>query len=116
MNVANLLERSAAACGGRPALAFGHRIEATYSEFHDRARRLAHGLRTRYAAGPGDRIALCCANHSSYLEAMYAAWIAHEAELRAELPARAVDELIDEARSVGARLARMRRVLVVAER
>ena len=48
--------------------------------------------------------------------ATYAAWIAHEVELRAELPARAVDELIDEARSVGARLARMRRVLVVAER
>jgi len=47
--------------------------------------------------------------------AMYAAWIAHEAELRAELPDRAVDELLDEARSVGGRLARMRRVLVVAE-
>jgi ubiquinone/menaquinone biosynthesis C-methylase UbiE len=48
--------------------------------------------------------------------ATYAAWIANEAELRAELPDRAVDELIDEARSVGGRLARMRRVLVVAER
>ena len=48
--------------------------------------------------------------------AMYSAWIAHEAELRAELPGRAVDELIDEARSVGGRLARMHRVIVVAER
>ena len=47
---------------------------------------------------------------------MYAAWIAHETELRAELPAKAVDALIDEARSVGAGLSRMRRVLVVAER
>ena len=48
--------------------------------------------------------------------AMYAAWIANEAELRTELPARAVDEMLDEARSVGGRLDRMRRVLVVAER
>ena len=55
-------------------------------------------------------------NEREHATAMYAAWIAHEAELRAELPARAVDELIDEAQSVGPRLSRMRRVLVVAER
>ena len=48
--------------------------------------------------------------------AMYAAWIAHEVELRTELPSRAVDDLIEEARSVGGRLSRMRRVLVVAVR
>jgi long-chain acyl-CoA synthetase len=102
MNVANLLERSAAACGGRPALAFGHRIEATYSEFHDRARRLAHGLRTRYATGPGDRIALYCANHSSYLEAMYAAWIAGAAvvPINAKLHARETKYILDDSRAI----------------
>ncbi|HEY4993029.1 MAG TPA: class I SAM-dependent methyltransferase [Nakamurella sp.] len=64
-------------------------------------------LPLRQEETPGDR---------EHATAMYAAWIAHEAELRDELPARAVDEMIDEARSVGGRLARMRRVLVVAER
>jgi hypothetical protein len=64
-------------------------------------------LPLRQGQTPGDR---------EHATAMYAAWIAHEAELRAELLVRAVDELIDEARSVGGRLARMRRVLVVAER
>ena len=64
-------------------------------------------LPLRQEQTPGDR---------EHATAMYAAWIAHEAELRAELLVRAVDELIDEARSLGGRLARMRRVLVVAER
>ena len=47
--------------------------------------------------------------------ATYAAWTAHEAELRVELADRVVDDLMDEARTVGGRLTRMRRVLVVAE-
>jgi ubiquinone/menaquinone biosynthesis C-methylase UbiE len=55
-------------------------------------------------------------NDREHATAMYAAWIAHENALREELPRRAVDDLIEEARSVGGRLARMRRVLVVAER
>ena len=50
-----------------------------------------------------------------HLTATYAAWAAHEAELRVELPDRVVDDLMDEARTVGGRLGRIRRVLVVAE-
>ena len=53
-------------------------------------------LPLRQEETPGDR---------EHATAMYAAWIAHEAELRDKIPARAVDEMIDEARSVGGRLA-----------
>jgi long-chain acyl-CoA synthetase len=76
MNLASLLQRSAAAYGERPALARGARIEATYAELFAGAKRLARGMQASFAAQPGDRIGLFCANHHAYLEAMYAAWIA----------------------------------------
>jgi long-chain acyl-CoA synthetase len=76
MNVARMLQRTASAFGTRPALAFGDRVHATYAEFHARASRLAHGLRTKLGAQPGDRVVLYAANHPHYLEAMWAAWIA----------------------------------------
>jgi acyl-CoA synthetase (AMP-forming)/AMP-acid ligase II len=97
MNLAHLLERSAAVYGDLPALAFGSRIEATYREFHDRAQCLAHGLQTRLGAGPGERIALFCANHRSYLEAMYAVWIAGAVvvPINAKLHAREARYILD---------------------
>jgi long-chain acyl-CoA synthetase len=76
MNIARLLERSAAVHAGRPALAFGTEIVASYAAFFAQASRLACGLRDRLGIAPGDRVAIFSANHASYLEAMYAAWIA----------------------------------------
>jgi len=103
MNLAGLLERSAAACGDRPALAFGERIVATYREFDDRARRLAHGLRSKFSAQPGDRIALYCANHAAYLEAMYAAWVAGAVvvPINAKLHAREARYILDDSGAIG---------------
>ena len=76
MNIAGLLQRSSILHAARTALAYGERVQATYAEFQQRAARLAEGLRTRHGVKPGDRIALFCANHPHYLEAMYGAWIA----------------------------------------
>jgi long-chain acyl-CoA synthetase len=103
MNLASLLERSAAAHGDRPAVAFGEIIVATYREFDDRARRLAHGLRSRFSVEPGDRIALYCANHPSYLEAMYAAWMAGAVvvPINAKLHAREARYILDDSGAIG---------------
>jgi len=76
MNIARLLERSAAVHAGRPALAVGTEIDASYAEFLERAARLARTLRERHGVAPGDRIGLYAANHRQMLVAMYAAWIA----------------------------------------
>lgn len=51
-----------------------------------------------------------------HMTAMYGLWTAHESDLRAELPEPVVDDLMEEARMVGPRLDRARRVLVVAEK
>ena len=75
MNVAQWLERSAQAFGGRPALACGSEVWATYAQFRERAGRLADGMR-RMGARPGDRVAFYAANHPLYVEVMWAAWIA----------------------------------------
>jgi long-chain acyl-CoA synthetase len=103
MNLASLLERSAAAYGDRPAVAFGERVVATYREFDDRARQLAHGLATRHAVRPGERVALYCANHVSYLEAMYAAWIAGAVvvPINAKLHAREARYILDDSGAIG---------------
>ena len=76
MNIATLLERSAAAHADWPAIASGHRVLASYAEFRDRAARLAQALRSRHQVGPGDRVGLFCANHPSFFEACYAVWMA----------------------------------------
>ena len=102
MNLALLLERSARAFGERPALAFGDRIHASYAEFLHRAARLAHGLRTRFDAAPGDRIALYAANHPHYLEAMWGAWIAGLAvvPVNAKLHAREVAHILSDSGAI----------------
>ena len=76
MNIARLLERSAAAHGERPALAVGAEVDASYAGFLDRAARLARTLRERHGVAPGDRVGVYAPNHRQMLAAMYAAWIA----------------------------------------
>ncbi len=73
MNIALLLARAARAHPHAPALAHGTRVVADYATLHQRAARLAGGLR---GAGlqPGDRIALVMRNHPAYLELFLAAW------------------------------------------
>ena len=85
MNIASLLERSARAYGGHPALASGGEVTATYSEFFERSSRLARALREEWRVARGDRIAIFCQNHRHYLEATYAVWIAGAAVVPASI-------------------------------
>jgi long-chain acyl-CoA synthetase len=72
VNVALLLSRAANRHAGRPALAVGTRIVASYAEFAERVGRLAGGLATRLARG--DRVGLVMKNCPEYAEAMFACW------------------------------------------
>ncbi len=76
MNVAEWLRRSASSHGGRPALAVGADIVATYDALYAQAGQVAATLRRQFGARPGDRIGLFASNHPAYVEALYAAWIA----------------------------------------
>jgi long-chain acyl-CoA synthetase len=76
MNIATLLQRTAAAFADRPALASGRRVVADYGEFHQRVARLAYALREHHGVRPGDRVGLFCANHAGFFEACYAVWTA----------------------------------------
>ena len=73
MNIALLLARAARAHPDAPALAHGTRVLASYATLHQRAARLAGGLRG-LGLQPGDRIALVMRNHPAYLELFLAAW------------------------------------------
>ena len=73
MNIALLLARAARAHPDAPALAHGTRVIANYATLHQRAARLAGGLRG-LGLQPGDRIALVMRNHPAYLELFLAAW------------------------------------------
>ena len=98
MNIATLLERSAAAHGGWPAIAFGHRVVASYAEFHDRAARLARTLRSRHQVKAGDRVGLFCSNHPAFFEASYAVWMAGAAvvPINAKLHPREAAYILDD--------------------
>jgi long-chain acyl-CoA synthetase len=98
MNVAQWLERSALAFGDRPALALGEEVVATFAQFRSRAGQLADGLCRRLDARPGDRIALCAANHPHYLEALWSAWLAGlvVVPVNAKLHPREVDYVLDD--------------------
>lgn len=64
-NAMLLAESTAVICGDR---------STNWSQFADRAARLAAGLRT-YGIGPGDRVAILALNSERYMEALYAiAW------------------------------------------
>jgi len=74
MNLAGLLQRSAAADPARPALALGTAVTATYGELGRRAAVLAGNLRGRYGLAPGARVALAMANGPAFVEVLFACW------------------------------------------
>ena len=76
MNVAEWLVRTARRLPLAPALLRGHRVEADYAEFAQRAARLACALRDRFGVAPGDRVAIFTSNRTEYLEIMYGVWFA----------------------------------------
>ena len=74
MNIAYLLQKSAAAAPDRPALSRGLAPHATYAAFGARVAALAQALRRDYGLAAGDRVAIAMANTPEYLEAMFAIW------------------------------------------
>jgi long-chain acyl-CoA synthetase len=74
MNMAELLQRSAAAGPSRPALALGTSVTATYGELARRAAVLAGALRGRFGLAPGARVALAMANNPAFVEVLFACW------------------------------------------
>lgn len=76
MNIARLLVDTAKRHRDLPALADGEYRVATYGEFSFRASQLASGLRSHHGVRPGDRVAIFMTNSGSYLEVLFATWIA----------------------------------------
>ncbi len=74
MNLAGLLQRSAAADPARPALALGTTVTSSYGELGRRAAVLAGSLRNRYGLAPGARVALAMANGPAFVEVLFACW------------------------------------------
>lgn len=75
MNIGQLLLASARRHPGRPAIASGSAVLATYSQMAAQAMALASGLR-RLGIAKFDRIALALPNCPQYLTIQYAAWLA----------------------------------------
>lgn len=73
MNVAQWLYRSAVSRSRQPALFHGTQPLESYHGFAARAAALARDLGNRGLC-PGDRVALCMANHPDYLIALFAVW------------------------------------------
>jgi long-chain acyl-CoA synthetase len=76
MNLASLLNRTAAVFPGRPAILVGRQLVCDYRGLARRAGALARGLTTRLGLVPGDRVGLYMTNGPQYLEVLYGAWIA----------------------------------------
>ncbi len=74
MNLAHLLQRSAASDPERPAIALGTTVRCSYAELARRSATLAGHLRDRFGLGPGERVALAMANGPAFLELIYACW------------------------------------------
>lgn len=76
MNIAQLLQRTAAVHPHRPALYLGAQLQFDYGTLAQRTAALAGHLRDRFGVQPGDRVALYSANCLEYLEALHATyWI-----------------------------------------
>ena len=75
MNIGIWLQRQAQMHPDRPALFLGETQVADYSEFHDKAARLA-GWLVAQDISPGDRVAVFTANCPDYLIIQYAIWYA----------------------------------------
>jgi long-chain acyl-CoA synthetase len=74
MNVATFLESTARCVPQAPAVSLGERLVWRYAGLHERAARLAGGLRALEGMVPGDRIAMAMKNCPEYIELMWAAW------------------------------------------
>lgn len=108
MNIALLLQRSAAVHPQRPALYLGAQLQFDYRTLAQRTAALAGHLQSQLGVQPGDRVALYSANCLEYLEALHAVyWIgAVTVPVNYKLHARELDYVLGHA---GAR------VLLVSE-
>ncbi len=100
MNLAHLLQRMARQYPERSAIFHGTQPVATYAQWAQRCRHLAHQFE---AAGlkPGDRIALFMHNHPRYLEVVFGAWWAGLAvvPINAKLHVREAQWIVDNAQA-----------------
>lgn len=74
MNLAWLLQRSAAAEGDRPAVALGVEPLLSYRALAHRVAVLAHSLRHRLGLEAGERVALIMHNDPAAIELLFASW------------------------------------------
>ena len=103
MNIANLLLNAAASFARQPALCLGSRVVSNYTEFCQRASRIAGGLKSQYALAPGDRVAIVMTNVPEYLPVLFGIWWAGlvAVPVNARLHAREVEYILENS---GARL------------
>jgi long-chain acyl-CoA synthetase len=76
MNIGLWLERGGRSHPEAPAVGFGNDVVLRYGELAQRAARRAGALRDRYGIVPGARVAIIAKNCPSYVETMYAVWLA----------------------------------------
>ncbi len=74
MNLAHWLGRTARLHPTRCAVALGDRQVFDFAQLASRSAALAGALSGEYDLQRGDRIAIACRNHPSYVEALFAAW------------------------------------------
>ncbi len=76
MNIGLWLERCGRSHPEVPAVGYGDDLVLHYGELAQRASQRAGALRDRYAIVPGARVAIIAKNCPSYVETMYAVWLA----------------------------------------
>jgi len=76
MNLGQLLVRAGRSDGGRPALAVGERVVASYGELARRAAALGGQMRERFGLQPGERVAIAMTNCPQFMEVLNACWLA----------------------------------------
>ena len=76
MNIGLWLERGGRSHPEAPAVGYGDDLVLRYGELAQRAAQRGGALRDRYGIAPGARVAIIAKNCPSYVEVMYAAWLA----------------------------------------
>lgn len=74
MNIAYWLDRTARRHPEGCAVALGEHPSLSFAQLARRSAGLASTLREKYELVPGDRLAVACSNHPSYLEILFGAW------------------------------------------
>ncbi len=74
MNLASWVQRNGRRLRGRPALAVGTRVHATWEELAAGVAAVAGSLADEHGLAPGDRVAILMANCPEYLVAQLGAW------------------------------------------